>query len=209
MKFNPCDENACFLSASDFVFLSMYLSYLSFVIQAILCKNKTTQIRWLHLFYGQWIIVCVGVWRPICCDCSIHFWLRKTECFNTLMTTTHNLRAVKASWKLRLIRNHVQESCLTALNSCQCMNWIRLIAAVQVAAGVVEVKVEGVEASATEGFITRMFTVWCCCEGEMRDAGTAERNSAVGLSSGAVTHFMELNTEQTGWRQTLRHTAGY
>lgn len=31
-----------------------------------------------------------------------------------------------------------------------------------------------------------------------RRAGRAERSSAVGLSSEAVTHFMELNTEQTG-----------
>lgn len=48
------------------------------------------------------------------------------------------------------------------------------------------------------GFITSMFTVCCCCEGEMRYAGRAEPSSAVGLSSEAVTHFMELNTEQTG-----------
>lgn len=44
---------------------------------------------------------------------------------------------------------------------------------------------------------------------EMWDAGRAERSSAAGLSSEAVTHFMELNTEQTGWRQTLQHAAGY
>lgn len=43
----------------------------------------------------------------------------------------------------------------------------------------------------------------------MRYAGRAERSSAVGLSLEAVTHFMELNTEQTGWRQTLQHAAGY
>ena len=54
-----------------------------------------------------------------------------------------------------------------------------------------------------------MFAVWCCCEGEARDAGRAERSSAAGLSSEAVTHFMQLNTEQTGWRQTLQHAAGY
>lgn len=89
----------------------------------------------------------------------------------------------------------------------QCMYSIHLITAVQVAAGVVVIKWR-VKESATVGFITSMFTVWCCCEGEMWDAGAAEWSSAVGLSSEAVTHFMELNTEQTGWRQTLRHTAG-
>lgn len=89
----------------------------------------------------------------------------------------------------------------------QCMCSLHLITAVQVAAGVVEIKWR-VKRSATAGFITSMFTVWCCCEGEMWDAGAAEWSSAVGLSSEAVTHFMELNTEQTGWRQTLRHTAG-
>ncbi len=83
-----------------------------------------------------------------------------------------------------------------------------LITAVQVAAGVADIKWR-LKRSATVGFITSMFTVWCCCEGEMWDAGTAERSSAVGSSSEAVTHFMELNTEQTGWRQTRRHTAGY
>lgn len=88
------------------------------------------------------------------------------------------------------------------------MSSTHLIIAVQVVAGVGEIKWR-LKRSATVGFITSMFTVWCCCEGEMWDAGTAEQSGAVGLSSEAVTHFMELNTEQTGWRQTLRHTAGY
>lgn len=86
---------------------------------------------------------------------------------------------------------------------------MRAITAMQVAAGVVEIKCGG-EAARRGSFITSMFTVWsCCCGGEMWDAGRAERSSAVGLSSEAVTHFMELNTEQTGWRQTLQHAAGY
>lgn len=45
-----------------------------------------------------------------------------------------------------------------------------LITAVQVVAGVVEIKWR---VKATVGFITSMFTVWCRCEGEMWDAGTA------------------------------------
>lgn len=90
----------------------------------------------------------------------------------------------------------------------KCMYSSYWVTAVQVAAGVVEIKWR-LKESATLRFITSMFTVWCRCEGEMWDAGTAERSSAVGLSSEAVTHFMELNTEQTGWRQTLHHAAGY
>lgn len=85
---------------------------------------------------------------------------------------------------------------------------IHFVVALLVAAGVVGIKWK-VKSSATVGFITRVFTVRWRCEGEMWDAGTVEQSGAVGLSSETVTHFMELNTEQYGWRQTLRRAAGY
>lgn len=55
-----------------------------------------------------------------------------------------------------------------------CMYSIHLIAAVQVVtqAGGVQIKWR-VKRSIPVRFITSMFTVWCCCEGEIWGAGTA------------------------------------
>lgn len=80
---------------------------------------------------------------------------------------------------------------------------VHLITAAQAAAGV-----HGGEKVTVE-FIASLFTVWSVCEGEMWVGATEESSGAVGLPSEAVTHFMELNTEQTGWRQVLLHAAGY
>lgn len=76
----------------------------------------------------------------------------------------------------------------------------------QRAAGVVEIKWK-VKPCNTVGLLQACLSD--AAKGEMRYTGRAEQSSAVGLSSEAVTHFMELNTEQTGWRQTLQHAAGY
>lgn len=75
-----------------------------------------------------------------------------------------------------------------------CMYSIHLITAVQVVTGVVEIKWRvKPQWGLLQVCLLSDAAVKVRCEMQAQ-----QRSSAVGLSSEAVTHFMELNTEQTG-----------